>query len=87
MAAPPVLVGAVQLTVAEALPSLAVTPVGAEGGPAGVTATEALEALPLPDAFVAVTVKVYAVPLVRPDTSQLSNVVVHVFPPGVDVTV
>ena len=37
-------------------------------GKTGITEDEALEALPVPTLFVAVTVKVYAVPLVRPVT-------------------
>ena len=41
---------------------------GAPGAPTGVTLFEAAEAGPVPIAFVAVTVKVYAVPLVRPVT-------------------
>ena len=66
----PPLAGAVQLTVAEALPAVAVTPVGAAGavGATGVTAPDGAEAGPLPTPLVAVTMKVYAVPLVRPVT-------------------
>ena len=42
----------------------------------------------VPSALVALTVKVYAVPLVRPETVQLvAPVVVQVNPPGDDVTV
>ena len=52
------LAGAVKLTTACALPATAETPVGAPGVVAGVTAKEALEALPVPTLFVAVTVKV-----------------------------
>jgi hypothetical protein len=33
----------------------------------GVAAAEAVDAAPVPDAFVAVTVNVYAVPFVRPE--------------------
>ena len=52
--------GAVQLTCADALPAVAVTPVGAAGavGAPGVTAFDAAEAGPVPMALVAVTVKV-----------------------------
>ena len=60
--------GAVQLTTAEALPAVAVTLVGAPGAMAGVTALEGALATLVPIAFVAVTVKVYDVPLVRPVT-------------------
>jgi hypothetical protein len=57
---PPVLLGAVQLTVAARLPGSAVTAVGAPGrlGPLGVTAFDCDEAGPVPTALVADTVKV-----------------------------
>jgi hypothetical protein len=60
MALPPLLAGAVQLTVALALPAVAITPVGAPGtvAAAGVTADEAAEAGPAPIALLAVTVNV-----------------------------
>ena len=53
--------GAVQDTVAEASPRVAVTPVGAPGtvtGEAGVTEDEGADADPVPTAFFAATVKV-----------------------------
>jgi hypothetical protein len=53
----------------------------------GVTAVEAAEAAELPTPLVATTLKVYAVPLVRPVTVQSKPEEVHVFDPGVDVTV
>ncbi len=53
----------------------------------GVTAAEESESWPVPMALVALTVKVYAVPLVRPDTSQVSAVVVQVRCSGALVTV
>ena len=62
----PLFAGAVHVTVAEALPAVAVTPVGVAGTVAGVTAVEAADAAPLPTAFVAVTRNVYAVPFVKP---------------------
>ena len=65
MVLPPLLAGAVQLTVADAFPAVAVTPVGAPGRPFGVTAFEGDESEPVPLALVAETLKVYAVPLVR----------------------
>ena len=65
----------------------AVTPVGAVGGPLGVTAREEADAGPVPATFVAVTVKVYETPLVRPGTVHEFVAVVQVFDPGVDVTV
>ncbi len=60
MIALPPLFGAVQLTVAEALPPVAVTPVGAPGavGALGVTALDGDEAGPVPTALAADTVKV-----------------------------
>src|SRR5664279_4547396 len=64
----PPLPGAVQDTVAEALPAVAVTPLGAAGavGAVGVTAPERADGSPVPFALVAETVNVYAVPLVNP---------------------
>ena len=54
---------------------------------AGVIDEEVVPGL-VPCAFVAVTVNVYEVPLVRPVTVQLvSVVVVHVSEPGEEVTV
>jgi hypothetical protein len=51
--------GAVHDTVADALPAVAFTRVGAAGAPAwGVTAVDGAEAVPVPMALVAVTVKV-----------------------------
>ena len=88
MELPPSLAGAVQDTVAEALPAVADTPVGAPGTPAaGVTAVEAAEAAPAPLALVAVTVKVYGVPLVRPLTVHGLVAEVQVRAPGDEVTV
>jgi hypothetical protein len=57
----PPLPGAVQLTVAAALPAIAVTLVGAKGavaGGTGVTEFDATEAALVPTALVAVTLKV-----------------------------
>jgi hypothetical protein len=85
------LVGAVHVTVALASPAEATTPVGAAGTAPGVTAAEAAEAAPTPALFVAVTVNVYATPLVRFNTVQVvAPVVVHVrtgVPPTVDALV
>jgi hypothetical protein len=87
--APPLLTGAVQVTTEEALAlDVADTPVGAPGTVAGVTVAEGRDAALLPAALVAVTVKVYGEPLVRPDTVQLVDpVVVQTKLPGDDVTV
>ena len=62
---------------------------GVPGGASGVTAPLDALAPDVPAAFVAVDVKVYAVPLVRPLTMQdvAGTVTVHVRPPGADVTV
>jgi hypothetical protein len=87
IAAPPLLVGAAKLTVAAALPPLAETDVGAPGIVAGVTLFEAAEAGPVPTELVAVTVKVYAVPLVRPATTSGLAGPEAVNPPGLDVAV
>src|SRR5690606_12259326 len=56
------------------------TLVGAPGGPAGVTELEGWENAPLPTALVARTSKVYAVPLVRPVTLQVSGPLSQVHP-------
>jgi hypothetical protein len=53
------------------LAALATTLIGALGTAAGVTAFDALEAGPEPATFVARTVNVYDVPLVRPATTAL----------------
>ena len=85
---PPVIVGAVKLTVALPLPPLAEILVGTPGAiAAGVTADDALEAVPVATELVAMTVKVYAVPLVRPVTVIGEEEPVAVRPPGEEVTV
>ena len=86
--APPSLAGADHDTVAEPSPATAVGWPGAPGAAAvGVTAAVAAEAAPTPALDVAVTVKVYGVPTVRPVIVQaVALVVVHV-PPGEPVTV
>ena len=63
------------------------TPVGAPGTVDGVADDDATEAEPVPEAFVAVTVNVYEVPLVRPVTVQPVVAVEHVKEPGDEVTV
>ena len=88
MAAPPLLTGAVQDTADWALAlEVAVTPVGTLGVVAGMATAEADDGLPVPAELVAVTVNVYEVPLVRPDTVQLVVGVLHVKAPGAEVTV
>ena len=64
----PPLAGAVHDTVAEPEPATADTPVGASGARAGVTAADADDNAPVPSAFVAATLNVYAVPFVNPVT-------------------
>jgi hypothetical protein len=48
------------------LPAVALTLVGAPGTPIGVTEFDAVEDELVPAAFVAVTVNVYVVPLLKP---------------------
>jgi hypothetical protein len=67
---------------------VATTPVGAPGTVTGIAAAEATESADVPDALVAVTLKVYQTPFVRPVTTQVrAPVVVHVRALGLDVTV
>ena len=82
------LAGAVKVTVALALPAVAVPIVGAPGAvaaAAGVTLFEAEDAALVPTALVAVTVNVYAVPFMRPVTMIGDPVLVAVSPPGEEV--
>ena len=74
-------------TVKPAAVAVGVPNVGSSAAASGVTAEDALEALPVPMLFVAVTVKVYAVPLVRPVTVIGEDAPVAVRPPGEAVTV
>src|SRR3954451_11140219 len=71
MAAPPLLAGAVQVTLPEATPAVAVPIVGAPGavfaGACGVTGAEAL-LVALPEMPLAVTLNVTGTPLLRPLT-------------------
>ena len=87
IALPPLEVGSFQVTTALAFPAVAFTPVGASGRVIGVTAAEASEAVEVPATFVAVTVNVYAVPLVRPLIVALVPVLLTVAPPGLAVRV
>ncbi len=89
MADPPFETGAVHDTTDCWLPlDVALTPVGAPATVDGVAAADGLEAALVPSPLVAVTTKVYDVPLVSPDTVQLvAPVVVQVKLPGVEVTV
>ena len=87
MALPPLLAGAVKLTVTWPLPAIAVPTVGAPGMVAGVTLLDAVDAAPVPFALVALTVKVNALPLARPVTVIGDTAAVAVNPPGLAVTV
>jgi hypothetical protein len=69
------------------LPAAAPTIAGAPGTVAGVTLFEGADASPVPTAFVAVTVKVYAVPLASPVTVMGEAAPLTLPPPGEDVTV
>ena len=87
---PPSDAGALKLTLACALPPVAVPIVGAPGavaGAVGVTLFDAADAGLVPTAFVAVTLNVYAVPLVNPVTVIGLDAAEAVKLPGVDVTV
>jgi hypothetical protein len=71
-----------------ALPVLNVNVVNANNtGFTGVTALLAVDAGDVPIAFVAVTVNVYEVPLVKPETVIGDEPPVPVAPPGLAVTV
>ena len=73
------------------MPAVPNTVVGAPGVVAGTAAELADEALPVPAAFVAVTVNVYEVPFVKPvNVQERFNVFVQpagAVTDGVDVTV
>jgi hypothetical protein len=86
MVAPPLKVGAIQLTVDETFPTVAVTDLGASGCVAGTTDPEVAPG-PVPRTLVATTVKVYVVPFVSAVTVQLVVAVVQVRPSGDEVTV
>jgi hypothetical protein len=87
MLLPPLEAGGEKLTVARAFPAVALTLVGASGIAAGVTLFEETEAGPVPTAFDAFTVNVYAVPLVRPVTVIGLAAPLWVMLPGFEVTV
>ena len=65
---PPLLAGAAHDTTACAFPATAETPVGAPGTVLGVTAALAPDDAEIPAELAAVTVNVYAVPLLKPVT-------------------
>ena len=67
--------------------AVAVPIVGVPGTVAGVTLLDATDTAPVPTPFVAVTVKVYGVPLVNPLTVRGLVPPDAVWLPGLDVTV
>jgi hypothetical protein len=93
MGLPPSEAGAVQLTLAEALPATALTAVGGPGVVDGVTASEGFDGAEfgvVGSELVAVTVNVYEVPFASGLTVAVKvdpSGVVAVTPPGFDVTV
>ena len=86
---PPSLAGAVHDTPAWACPPVAVTAVGAPGTVRGVTAALAPDDAEAPAELAAVTVNVYAVPLLKPVTvaEVATPDTVAVAPPGDAITV
>src|SRR3954470_21986205 len=85
--APPFEPGAVHVTATWVLPRVPLAPVGASGTVEGVTEADADEAALVPATLEAVTVNVYGVPFVRPDTVHpIVPPVEHVAPPGLAVT-
>ena len=85
---PPFENGADHDTVALPLPATALGPTGGPGRDDGVIGDVALEAMESPLAFVAITLKVYDTPLVKPVTVHESvPLVVQRAPPGFAVTV
>ena len=79
--------GALNVIVACRSPRVTPVIVGIFGIVAGVTALLAVEAELVPTSLVAVTVKVYATPFVRPVTVIHDSVPVAVNPPIFDITV
>jgi hypothetical protein len=69
-----------------ALPPVADTDVGEPGTVAGVAVTETVEESESPTPLVAITLKVYVVPFVRPSTVTGELELVPVNPPGSAIT-
>ena len=80
-------VGAVKATEAFPFPGVTVVIVGTPGVVNGVAEPDAAEATPSPARLVALTVKVYAVPRVKPVTVSGDVAPVADSPPGFEVTV
>jgi hypothetical protein len=87
MGKPPLEAGGENATIARPSRGLAATFVGAPGTLAGVTLFEGADVGPIPAAFVAVTVKVYGVPLVSPVTVRGDVGPLAVMLPGDDLAV
>ena len=89
MAAPPLLAGATQRTIAWVFVRSAITLVGVSGTVAGVLAADAVDGTDVPAALMATAVKGYAVPLVKSVTTHDNGPEVHVQlrPSGDEVTV
>ena len=84
----PLSAGAVKGTVTDVAEAIGGVPiVGAPGATAETVDAEALDGSDVPALFVAVTVNVYEVPAVRPETVIGEEVPVPVNPPGLEVTV
>ena len=71
----------------KAIPGTAIKADGGAGTPAGITAADGLLSAPVPREFLAATVKVYVVPLLRPVTVNGLFVPVAMAPPGLAFTV
>lgn len=84
---PPFEAGGLKATVAWPLPPVAEVTVGVPGTVAAVIELEAADAGLVPTALVAVTEKLYDVPVVRPVTTTGEDEPDAVKPPGEDVTV
>ena len=84
---PPLFDGGVKETVALPFPGVAVTSVGAFGTVKGVTAKDGLDGILLPALFVAYTVKVYGMLLLKPVTVIEEPLPDTLTSPGLDTTV
>jgi hypothetical protein len=85
---PPLNGGEPQDTRADPFDASATTLTGASGRVRGVTADDATDGRPMPRELVAMTVNVYATPLVSWVTVQpIVPAVLHVLPPGDEVAV
>jgi len=87
---PPFVTGALQVSVAVVLPATTERSTAALGTLAGVTGEEVAEGRLMPTALTAITLKTYAVPLVRPVATcdvrvdTVLSIRVQVVPPLID---